>query len=263
MNLKGGFALMKKSLFGFTTSRGFFWTLAFGWMMMPLVYMLVWIAAAGSSGIGAFSKNDFINYYIILIVVNQLTYPVSNWTVGDSIFSGDFSNWLLRPLPPVYEAIASDLAVKVICVPFAFVFSVLLTLIFGLTISCTPQQILCFLLALLLAQILRFTVGYALALLALKKAQTNAILNVNNTLVLLFSGQLIPTVLLPDFIERINFFLPFRYMLGFPIEVLLGKVGGSALLTGFIVQAVWIVLSLLLRKIIWKTGMKYYSAVGA
>ena len=47
MNLRGGWALIRRSLFSYTADRGFFWTLTFGLMMGPLVYLVVWMTAAG------------------------------------------------------------------------------------------------------------------------------------------------------------------------------------------------------------------------
>ena len=46
MNWRGGWALIRKSLLSFLSARGFFWTLAVGWMIGPLVYLFVWRAAA-------------------------------------------------------------------------------------------------------------------------------------------------------------------------------------------------------------------------
>ncbi|GIV96369.1 MAG: hypothetical protein KatS3mg057_1026 [Herpetosiphonaceae bacterium] len=109
MNLRAGLELIRRTLFGWMAGRGFFWTLAFGWMVPSLVYLFVWITLAEQRAIGGFERHEFIQYYLVLIIVNQLTYPVSNWTVGDVIRSGGFATWLLRPMAPIYEAIAGDI----------------------------------------------------------------------------------------------------------------------------------------------------------
>lgn len=262
MNIKGGIALIKKSFFSYTASRGFFWTLALGWMMMPLIYMFVWIVATGDGSIGSFTKGDFTSYYIVLMIINQLTYPVSHWTVGDNIFNGQFSGWLLRPLSPIYEAIASDIAVKVVCLPFVCVFAIILIMIFKIVITLTLSQILLFLLCLLLAQILRFMLAYSLSLLALMKTKIDSLLSINDAMILLFAGQLVPTVLLPEIIRKASFVLPYRYMLGFPIEILLGKLDNKQILFGIGLQCVWILIVLTLYSFIWRKGIKHYSAVG-
>jgi ABC-2 type transport system permease protein len=52
-------------------------------------------------------------------------------------------------------------------------------------------------------------------------------------------------------------------MIAFPIELVLGRLTPAETLTGFAAQAVWIVLGLGLVRIVWRAGVRQYSAVGA
>lgn len=262
MNLKGGAALIKKSFFSYMASRGFYWTLTFGWMLTPLIYMFVWIVAAGQGDISGFQKSDFISYYIVLILVNQLTYPISHWTVGDSIFNGTFSTWLLRPLPPIYEPIAADISMKIACAPFVLVFLGIMVLIFGFSISTSIFNVIWFIVSLVLAQMLRFMFAYSLSLLALITNKINSLLTINDTLIFLFAGQVIPTVLLPGFVKTLSYYLPFRYMLGFPVEILLGTQSSQEVITGVIYQVICLIVVILINKFVWKKGIKHYSSIG-
>lgn len=262
MNVQGGTTLIKKSIYSFTANRGFFWTLALSWMMMPIIYMFVWITAAGGETIGGFTRNDFLVYYIILIIINQVTYPVSHWTVGDNIFSGQFSCWLLRPLPPIYEAIASDVAVKIICLPFVVAFSLILGTACHIRLTLAVAQIPAFLLCLLLSLALRFMLSYALSLTALMKAKTDSLLSISDTLFMLLSGQIIPTMLFPEAIRTAGNILPFRYMLGFPVEVLLGRLSTGEIVGGIGMQFFWLAVMLALHEIIYRIGIRHYSSTG-
>lgn len=263
MNLRGGFALIKKSLFSYTASKGFFWTLTFSWMISPLIYMFVWTMAVGNGNIAGFQKNDIMIYYICFIVINQLTYPSSHWTVGDNIFNGTFSTWLLRPLPPIFEAIAGDIALKVICVPFITIFTFLLCIVLNINLQLDWTFIVPFLIALFLAQILRFILGYVIALMALFTSKISSLLSINDTLLLLFAGQIVPISLLPDVLQRIADVLPYRYMLGFPVEIILGKLTAAEIQKGIGLQVIFIAVIVVLERIVWKTGIKHYGAVGA
>ncbi len=224
--------------------------------------MFVWFAAAGEGGISGFSKNDFINYYAVFILVNQLTYPVAHWTVGDNIFNGTFSFWLIRPVPVIFEAIAADLSVKIICFPFVCVFMAVMVIILKIKIVFTCSSVLLFLVCLMLSQILRFLVGYALSLIAMFTRKIQALLDINNTLVLIFAGQIIPTILLPDVMKRVSFYLPYRYMIGFPVEVILGKLSAAEFYRGICISMIWILVLLVIYKFIWLNGIKRYTSVG-
>lgn len=262
MNIRGGLELIRRSLFGWMAGRGFFWSLAFGWMAPSLVYLFVWMRVAVQHPVNGFNRDDFIAYYLCLILVNQFTYPVSNWTVGDVIRSGNFSSWLLRPLPPIYEAIASDAAMKMVSMPFTIGVVIVLGLILRPSFAFSLSSATTFILALVLAQILRFLLAYVLALLALWAARADALLLLNDTLVFLLAGQIAPVALLPEALQAAATMLPYRYVLGFPIEVLLGKLSGPEVWRGFAWQLVWLAVVIGLYRFIWQRGLRHYTAVG-
>jgi ABC-2 type transport system permease protein len=262
MNFRGGIALIRKSLFSFMASRGFFWTLSISWMMGPLVFMFVWLAAAGNGSIGGYNKSDFTSYYLILILVNQLTYPTSHWVIGENIQLGTLSTWLMRPLPVIYEAVASDMALKIVCMPLVLALVVLLGIVlgFGTVLSWTATAL--FVPALLMACMLRFLLSYTIALFAFWTQKIDSLLNVNDTLVFLLAGQVAPTLLLPGILRNTSMCLPFRYMLGFPVELLTGKLAVQDVVTGLVIQAIWVFVAFILQKVVLSHGIKKYTAIG-
>lgn len=261
-SFKGGFGLIRKSLFSYMASRAFFWTLSIGWLMGPLVYLFVWVTAAGQGAPGGFSRHDFVLYYLVLILVNQLTYPSSHWIIGESIQAGKLSSWLLRPLPVICEGIASDIALKMVCMPFVLALMVLLGLVLGMQASITLTGLLLFMAALLLAQVLRFLLAYSMALLAFWTQKIESLLSVNDTLVFLLAGQVAPIALLPGVMKSLAVALPYRYMMGFPVELLLGKLKPEEILIGFTIQLGWTLAAFLASRVIWRIGIRHYTAVG-
>ena len=103
LNLRGGWALTKNTWLMWLQHRSFFFLLAFGWMIPPLIYLFVWSNAAGENTIGGMTRGEFVAYYLILILVNQVTYATSNWTVGDLIREGGLNAQLLRPISPIFD----------------------------------------------------------------------------------------------------------------------------------------------------------------
>jgi ABC-2 type transport system permease protein len=260
--MRGGIALIRKSLFSYMASRGFFWTLAVSWMMGPLVFLFVWIAASGTGSVGGFDKNAFIFYYLILILVNQFSYPCSHWVIGENIQVGTLSTWLMRPLPMIFEAVAADVAMKIVCMPVALVMVAVLAVFLGFNGASAPTWLLLFMPALLMACLLRFLFSYLVSLLAFWTEKIDALLAVNDTLVFLLAGQVAPTVLLPGFLGTISSLLPFRYMLGFPVEVLSGMLPLAEVLKGLCIQAFWLVTVVILQKLAYSRGIRRYTAIG-
>lgn len=262
MNHKGGLELVKASWLSWMQHRGFFFLLAFGWMVPLLVYLFTWSAAAGEGEIAGLTRDAFISYYLILIPVNQLTYAQTNWTVGDNIRIGQVSAWLLRPIPAIYHSLASECAGKVVLMSFAIPATAVLGLILRPSFSITWQNALLFLPALALAWALRFFWGYWLASLAFWMTSADALLGLQDTLVFLLGGQVAPVSVLPPALAVVARLLPFRYMLGYPVEVLLGQLEGSELLFGFLGQVFWVLVATCLQVLIWRRGVRRYSAVG-
>ena len=262
MNVKGGWAIIRGQLFGFLSAKGFFWTLALGWMTGPLIYLLVWSAAASGGAIGGYDRNGFILYYLCLIVVNQFTYPTAHWSTGEAINNGSISSALLRPLPLVYGDMGCDLAVKIVCMPFVAVVVFVLGLMFRVELTLEMAALPAALTALLLAVAIRFLLAHILALLAFWTQQSDSLLSVNDTFIFLFSGQVAPLALFPPVLKDIAGFLPYRYMAAFPVEIAMGTLPAPAVGQGLAVQALWLAVLMALGVLVTKRGVKKYSATG-
>lgn len=262
MNHRGGWALIRSTWLSWMEQRTFFFLVAFGWMVPPLIYLFVWATVAGESTVGGMTRDAFICYYLVLIFVNQVTYSQTNWTVGDMIRMGDFNRLLLYPMSPTYNTLASEFAGKAVMLSFVVPVILGLGLLLRPEVALSPAGIAAFLPTLLLAWLLRFLWGYWLALLAFWLTRTDALLALQDALVFVLAGQVAPVAVLPGFIQTLAVLLPFRYMIGFPVEVLLGQLAVGELLLGFGLQVGWLLVAWILFRILWRRGLRHYEAVG-
>ena len=116
---------------------------------------------------------------------------------------------------------------------------------------------------LLLAFLVRFFLEWTLALAAFWTTRVGAINQTYFVLLLFLSGQIAPLALLPSPVQVVAGILPFRWMIGFPVELLLGRLTLAEALMGLGAQVAWLLVSFILLRIVWRIGVRNYSAVGA
>ena len=79
----------------------------------------------------------------------------------------------------------------------------------------------------------------------------------------LLSGSLIPLEFLPAPLNTITQFLPFSYLIHFPVNVYLGNLSGTEIVNGLISQVIWSLVFYVLIRVLWKKGLNKYESVGA
>lgn len=239
----------------------------FIWMLtniLPLVMLAVWLSLAEEGPIGAYGPGEFVSYYLGILVVRQFTTVWVIWDLDRQIRLGELSPKLLRPFNPLHEHIAFNLADKIFRVPILLppVLAVAL-LVPGVHYSVTPLNVLAFILALAGAWAIRFMSQYAFGLLSFWISQALALNDIWFAGFMLLGGLIAPLDLFPPAISRVVQVLPFRFMLSFPVEIALGRLTPVEVVEGLGVQTIWLVIYVGVYWLLWRRGVRQYSAVGA
>jgi ABC-2 type transport system permease protein len=151
---------------------------------------------------------------------------------------------------------------KSITLPILTVIAIGLALAFHAGLTVTPWIIVLFIPGLLLAFALRFLLEWTLAQSAFWTTRVSAINQIYFFLLLFLSGQIAPLSILPRAVQITAKILPFYWTIGFPTELLLGKITIAGAITGLGVQIIWVAIAVFLVRLVWRLGVKAYSAVG-
>jgi ABC-2 type transport system permease protein len=234
-------------------------------ILEPVIYLVVWSTVARSTGgqIGGYTPTDFAAYYLLAMWVTQLTFTWLMWEFEFRIRHGQFSPKLLRPIHPIHADIAENVTYKLLTAFVLVPVTALLVYLFEPTAATTLADVLLFLPALLLAFVLRFVSGWTLALAAFWTTRVGAINHLYFTVQIFLSGQMVPLTVFPDWMQAATWLLPFRWMVAFPVELGLGRLDSRQVAVGFAMQLAWTAVSLLGMKVLWRSAIRRYTAVGA
>ena len=238
----------------------------FYWLVSPIIYMAVWTSIANTRGnVNGLTANDFITYYMTLLIVDQITSNIVIHTFAYKVQDGSLSGELVRPIHPMLtNALVNNIAFKVLTIMgFIPVWVVLFVLFKPDFSSVTAGGVLISIPAMILGFFVGFLLSAAITALAFWTTRVYSIHEFYYALILLFSGQFVPLVLMPKLIQDIAQYLPFQLLIYFPIQLILGKLSTAQIIQGYTIGLVWLGIAITIFNWIWGNGVKRYSAVGA
>ncbi|MDP4103784.1 MAG: ABC-2 family transporter protein [Bacillota bacterium] len=229
----------------------------FGTMVQPLITMMVWMNIYPNQG------NSFILYFTSMIMVERLTSAWDVWEMDRQIREGTFSYQIVRPFHPIHWAIAENIVYKGLFLVVLLPCWIILSFFFpALQLHLSTGEWILFLAALLLGAIIRFAVSFMFGILCFWITKVTAIYAMIETVSLFISGRIAPFSLLPPVVKQISTFLPYRYMIGFPLEILTKADDPHTLLIGFIGAFIWAFVLIGTIGWLWKAGLKKNQAMG-
>jgi ABC-2 type transport system permease protein len=123
-------------------------------------------------------------------------------------------------------------------------------------------RILAFLARLVLAVTLNFLIFYCFSSVAFWIIEIGFLFEGIRIVTILLSGGIFPLeVFGARFLQVMNW-LPFKYTVSYPINVLNGKISAGEMTQGMLVQCAWIIACLAIADFLWRLGSRRYVAVG-
>jgi ABC-2 type transport system permease protein len=235
-------------------------------LVSPVVFLAVWISIANSQGsVSGLTANDFVTYYLTLLIVDQFTGEITIHILAYKIQDGTLSSDLLLPVHPILTStLVYNLAFKALTFIVLIPVWMLLALLFRPNYSAvTLSSFLLTIPAVVLGFAISFLLGAVITCLAFWTTRVNAISDFYVSLLTLFSGQFVPLQLMPPVIQAAARYLPFQLFRYAPVETLLNRLGPSDLGRNYAVGAVWLLIAFFLFRWTWRAGVKRFSAVGA
>jgi ABC-2 type transport system permease protein len=227
-------------------------------------------AGGGEKTIGGFDSRDMIAY-LLLVHISRMFSSMPGLATGMArdIRDGTVKKYLIQPLDMMgyllsYRAAHKTAYIATTFLPYALLFAVCHFYFKGFPDALTFAAYVC---SLLLSFVIGFFFEYTMGLLGFWFLEISSFLYVINTLNFFLSGHMFPLTLFdsdPHFswIGPVLRVLPFQYLAYFPAAVFLGKIQGAALAQGLLLQAAWAAGLMVLARLLFRRGLRQYSAYG-
>jgi ABC-2 type transport system permease protein len=238
----------------------FVWLLA---TTMPLVMLAIMTAMAREAPVGRFDQRSFIAYYLVTLVVRNMSGAWVAWEMNQEIKQGTLALRLLKPIHPIAAYTAQSLAALPLRAAMALPLTLGLLFAFARQdLSREPLNIVIFVVAIFGAWLLNFAVSAIVGTLGLYLESALQVWELWLGCFMLLSGYLVPLSLFPHWLERTARILPFAYLQAFPVETLLGMRDRTQILEGLAMQLGWAAVAWTALLILWRRGLKRFAAYG-
>ncbi|MEO2178066.1 MAG: ABC-2 family transporter protein [bacterium] len=243
-------------------ASGMIWMI--GSVLEPTIYLVVWSTVADSRGgeVGGYTASEFAAYYIILMLINHLTFTWIMQTFQWRIQFGELSYELLRPIHPIHKDVTDNIAYKIVQLTVMIPALIVLVFLFEPRFDIEFSAVLLAVPVIVLAFAVRFILDWSIALAAFWTTRITAINNSYFAIMMFLSGRIAPIALLPIWLQPVAEALPFYYIVAFPVEIITGRLSQGDITEGIYHLIFWLLAALGVLRALWGRAIRNYSAVG-
>lgn len=232
-----------------------------------LVQCFLWTAVFRSSPqeiINGYTYSQIIIYSVLSGVVSKLVSAGFEGEIANDIKTGGLSKFIAQPIHYFSYRICNFFGEKTVQTGVVLVLFVILMTVFTQIweFQLRAGQIVMFLVSILFGLLINFLLFYSISALAFIITEVWGVYIAFNQGVYLLSGAIFPLNIFGDTFARISSYLPFQYVVFFPVKIINGSLAIHEIVSGLLFQAVWVIVLLIISKLSWDSGMKKYVAVG-
>lgn len=211
------------------------------------IYVFIYMALfQGHGEIGGLAIRDTITYAILTQSLLMTMSAFGNRELSEAIVKGAIVADLARPVDFYLYWAAIDLGRAIYYLIFrgapTFIIGLLL---FDMRLPATAGVWLLFFTVLCTGMLISFAFRFITNSLAFWTSDARGTLYLANTVIMFFSGFIVPLNFFPPWLRGVSEVLPFRGLAHVPVNVYLGKLNGEALALAVGQQVLWLVVLVL------------------
>ncbi len=236
------------------------WVLA---TTMPLVMLALWTAVAQGAPVGRYDQPRFVAYFLATFVVRQITGSWAFYEMNFEVRDGRLAMRLLRPVHPLWAYACESVA----ALPMRFVVSlpvamIALAVVGRDAVTHDPALWGLWCVSVAGAWLITLFVNFVVGCLSFFVESSMKLMDLWLVFFFVLSGYLVPVDLFPPHLRAVVDWLPFRFQIGLPVELMTGAVTareGALLLAR---QWAWVGIGLAATSALWRAGVRRFAAYG-
>lgn len=239
------------------------------WRLRSLVSLLpiyfIWLAIFSSrDNIFGYNASLMLTYILGVSLMTAIVISSRTYAVGDEINTGNLSNYLIRPINYFMYYFFKDIGDKAMNVFFAILELSLLFVLLKPPVFIQKNLELIFLsiIAILIAVVTYFLFNILIGFIGFWSPEVWAPRFIFTIIVSFFAGTYFPLDILPKPVFNIFSLTPFPYLIFFPIKIYLGNISTVQIYQGIAISLAWILILYIFVKLVWRIGLRSYTAHG-
>ncbi len=246
-----------------------FWMQLLVQVMAMIIFVYFWRAvyashtAAGEGNlIGGMTLQQTIDYILMAQILFPAVLTGIIFDFGWLLREGRFAMELLRPidyqLRTYFEQLVGMVTNLLLKVPLLL----LAVLFLGLRLPLDPRVWVVFIISLFLGHAVMFFCQWLFATIAFYTTETWGLQMVFESVMSLFSGALIPLMMLPGWLQTVGAFMPFAQSISVPVSFLSGVTPVTEAPRVWLIQLLWIAGIFTASRLFFNHAMKKITVQG-
>lgn len=222
-----------------------------------VVYLCIYKALYGNA-----SEIDGISFRMVAtncVISLGLSHAFSydEMFLQNKIHDGSVTNEFLKPVNFIFRLLSENVGESVFKVLFQFLPALAFTVLH--TRLCPPKSgvnLLLMLFSVMLGYLILWLISFIIQTWSFWLFSVWGIITIKNVFVNILSGTLLPLWFMPSILRKIVAFTPFQSIYFTPVQIYLGELNGTEILSGMATQVAWIAVLGFIASLFWKQGAK-------
>jgi ABC-2 type transport system permease protein len=251
------------------TYRLNFYFFVFGSVLKTFVIYYLWQAVftnSSSAVLNGFTASDMLIYIFMSSITAGTISNRIDQVIGSEVKDGSIAMNLIKPinyhLRLLFESFG-ELLYGTLCVSLPLYLALIAFRFFSIGELPPNFSIIGpYILSVIFGFSIMFLFNFCFGLLAFYVTNTWGIGQLKHVIINFISGQMVPLVFFPVWLQNGLVFLPFSSINYIPVMIYLNKINGTALIKAFAVQVFWVIFLLLFSIWLWKKATKRLTILG-